>query len=202
MRSTSLETMTLFQGVAEYLTRAGVPHMASQCLAKFKWEKALLYDALEDWQGIPLVRSRPPHFNLPLCLWEQGGLAYMAGLSWPSYQGSSRSWGPPGDGMAGPGGALDAGAHLRGTSPPDAVLSDNPMATRQPSLVDLDRQLSIMEVFSQHQFECTTHLLSAHQMALCQLQCQVRDLRGAPPLEVSTEQYNTDLMSMASSQEA
>ncbi|KAL8194249.1 UNVERIFIED_CONTAM: hypothetical protein K2H54_009693 [Gekko kuhli] len=36
-------------------------------------EKAVLFDALEDWEGVPPPGERPPRFNLLRALWDQGG---------------------------------------------------------------------------------------------------------------------------------
>ncbi|KAL8182186.1 UNVERIFIED_CONTAM: hypothetical protein K2H54_046964 [Gekko kuhli] len=73
MPSTHMETISLFDQVAEAMRGGGFRRSGEQCRAKFKREKALFFDALEDWQGIPPRGSRPPRFNLMRRLWEQGG---------------------------------------------------------------------------------------------------------------------------------
>ncbi|KAL8163490.1 UNVERIFIED_CONTAM: hypothetical protein K2H54_024088 [Gekko kuhli] len=73
MPSTHMETISLFDTVAEALRGGGFIRSGDQCRAKFKREKAFFFDALEDWQSIPPRGSRPPRFNLMRRLWEQGG---------------------------------------------------------------------------------------------------------------------------------
>ncbi|KAL8181325.1 UNVERIFIED_CONTAM: hypothetical protein K2H54_053894 [Gekko kuhli] len=72
MPSTHLETMEVFGEASAIMRTRGYRRSALQCRAKFKREKAALFDALEDWDGVPPAGERPPRFNLLRALWEQG----------------------------------------------------------------------------------------------------------------------------------
>ncbi|KAL8203760.1 UNVERIFIED_CONTAM: hypothetical protein K2H54_060757 [Gekko kuhli] len=60
MPSTHLETMEVFGEASAIMRTRGYRRSALQCRVKFKREKATLFDALEDWDGIPPAGERPP----------------------------------------------------------------------------------------------------------------------------------------------
>ncbi|KAL8178916.1 UNVERIFIED_CONTAM: hypothetical protein K2H54_057652 [Gekko kuhli] len=53
MTSTHLETQGLFEEVASAMRAHGYRRTRAQVRAKFKCEKAVFFDALEDWHGLP-----------------------------------------------------------------------------------------------------------------------------------------------------
>ncbi|KAL8207457.1 UNVERIFIED_CONTAM: hypothetical protein K2H54_056704 [Gekko kuhli] len=71
--STHMETLSIFEEVAQALREAGHPRSASQARAKFKRDKAAFYEALEIHGGIPPIGGRLPRFNLLRRLWDQAG---------------------------------------------------------------------------------------------------------------------------------
>ncbi|KAL8220852.1 UNVERIFIED_CONTAM: hypothetical protein K2H54_055629 [Gekko kuhli] len=60
MPSTHLETTGVFREVSKIMRTRGYRRTAIQCRAKFKGEKATLFDTLEDWGGIPPLGEHPP----------------------------------------------------------------------------------------------------------------------------------------------
>ncbi|KAL8221124.1 UNVERIFIED_CONTAM: hypothetical protein K2H54_059663 [Gekko kuhli] len=73
MASTHMETLSIFEEVAQALREAGYHRSASQCRAKFKRDKAEFLDALEMHGGVPPIGCRPARFNLLRRLWDQAG---------------------------------------------------------------------------------------------------------------------------------
>ncbi|XP_060118352.1 uncharacterized protein LOC132589624 [Heteronotia binoei] len=73
MPSTHLESLSVFQKVADTLNEKGHRRTVNKVRVKFKRLKASFYDALEDWGCIPPMEGRPPFFDLLHKLWEQGG---------------------------------------------------------------------------------------------------------------------------------
>ncbi|KAL8221101.1 UNVERIFIED_CONTAM: hypothetical protein K2H54_059272 [Gekko kuhli] len=60
MPSTHLDTMGVFGEASEIMQARGYRRTAIHCRAKFKREKAALFDALEDWDGMSPPGSAPP----------------------------------------------------------------------------------------------------------------------------------------------
>ena len=73
MRSSSLPTIEVFQGVARRLSRAGFARTATQCRAKFKNLKAAFYEALEEHGPTPPRAARPPFHPELLDMWDRAG---------------------------------------------------------------------------------------------------------------------------------
>ncbi|KAL8186162.1 UNVERIFIED_CONTAM: hypothetical protein K2H54_065596 [Gekko kuhli] len=67
MSSTHLETLSIFEEVAQALREAGYPRSASQARAKFKRDKSEFFDALEMHGGVPPIGCRLRR------LWDQAG---------------------------------------------------------------------------------------------------------------------------------
>lgn len=73
MRSTNLETLSIFTLVAEYLAERGHHRTPLQARAKFKLEKACFYAHLEENQGDQSGAPEGSRMRLLHELWVQGG---------------------------------------------------------------------------------------------------------------------------------
>ncbi|KAL8186746.1 UNVERIFIED_CONTAM: hypothetical protein K2H54_007050 [Gekko kuhli] len=68
-----METLSIFEEVAQALREAGYHRSAGQSRAKFKRDKTEFFDALEMHGGVPPIGCRPPRFNLLRRLWDRAG---------------------------------------------------------------------------------------------------------------------------------
>lgn len=73
MKSTNLETLSIFKAVEEYLAERGYNRTPLQARSKFKLEKASFYARLEENEGDASGAPEGSRMRLLHDLWVQGG---------------------------------------------------------------------------------------------------------------------------------